>query len=183
LNLEITEDGTVKSTDVPRKIINAGESEPNKSVWDRAFLAEEERIKVLKRDLKKLDEWLEVISRPDMKVLYSPTKLPEESKKDELRFRERTNKRLAYMDIARKRLISIYEDANPADLSSVTSDEMELAKNIFDERKEFDTTEMDEKYGKPKDAPDVDDEVVDSKTDSDDDKERGRPFFKDQEKV
>ncbi|GFU67980.1 DDE_3 domain-containing protein [Trichonephila clavipes] len=45
LNLKITEDGTVKSTEVPRKFINAGESEPNKSVWDRAFLAEEKRIK------------------------------------------------------------------------------------------------------------------------------------------
>ncbi|GFR00802.1 hypothetical protein TNCT_90581, partial [Trichonephila clavata] len=169
---------------------------------------------VLKRDLKKLDEWLQVISRPDMNVRYCPSKLPEESKKDELRFRERTNKRLADMEIARKRLISIYEDANvrtlkhilrkkhsPAqicsmdkvsdstkdvrkseksddsfvtassdfsssELSSVTSEEMELAKNIFDERKAFDTTEMDEKYGKPKDTSDVYHEIMDSETDS-----------------
>ncbi|GFU67975.1 hypothetical protein TNCV_2823181 [Trichonephila clavipes] len=137
--------------------------------------------------------------------------------------------RLADMDIARKRLISVYEDANvrtmkhilikkhspaqtclldklsdskkdvrksqksddsfvtassefsSADLSSVTSDEMELAKNIFDERKEFDTTEMDEKYGKPKDAPDVHDEEKNIDSDVDTERTISEPVLERQE--
>ncbi|GFT74159.1 hypothetical protein NPIL_23111 [Nephila pilipes] len=46
--------------------------------------------RVLRRDLKELDEWLEKISKPDTEVHYFTSKPPEESKMDEYRFRKRT---------------------------------------------------------------------------------------------
>ncbi|GFT01671.1 uncharacterized protein NPIL_236691 [Nephila pilipes] len=49
LNLTITEDGILKSTDMERKIPYAGASEPNLSLWDRQFLAEEKRVKVIEK--------------------------------------------------------------------------------------------------------------------------------------
>ncbi|KAF8770223.1 hypothetical protein HNY73_017780 [Argiope bruennichi] len=113
LNLKITPEGLLEDEEPgEREPSYLGTSEPNKSIWERQLLAEERRLEVLRRDLKDLDNWLSDINKPDARVHKSAIRLPADSKRDELRYRARTNRRNQDMDRARRRLITKYDVEN-----------------------------------------------------------------------
>ncbi|GFT74157.1 hypothetical protein NPIL_23101 [Nephila pilipes] len=61
--------------------------------------------------------------------------------------------------------VTVASNLSCTDRSPVTSEDMKLAKNVFDERQRIYTAELD-KYGTPRDTTDADHKVDDSKTDS-----------------
>ncbi|GBM50582.1 hypothetical protein AVEN_266796-1, partial [Araneus ventricosus] len=95
---------------VPRRYL--GSSEPKLSIYERKLLEEIQRNKVLKRDLKVLDDWLKEISTPVAKVVQI-RRIPSLTWEDfQKKHYARAKKRVAEMNRARHNLVHDFNSFN-----------------------------------------------------------------------
>ncbi|GBN03639.1 hypothetical protein AVEN_198024-1 [Araneus ventricosus] len=95
---------------VPRRYL--GSSEPKLSIYERKLLEETQRNKVLKRDLRVLDDWLKEISTPIAKVVQI-RRIPSLTWEDfQKKHYARAKKRVAEMNRARHNLVHDFNSFN-----------------------------------------------------------------------
>ncbi|GFR27581.1 uncharacterized protein TNCT_235121, partial [Trichonephila clavata] len=76
LDLELTGDEIIAPRELKPSRRYLGSPEPMLSIFERRLKEEEHRRKVLKKDLKILDKWLENISTLDTKVIERHAPIP-----------------------------------------------------------------------------------------------------------
>ncbi|GFT65754.1 uncharacterized protein NPIL_190261 [Nephila pilipes] len=106
LDLELTDSEICDSHKIESHHRYLGSTEPMLSLCERKIKEETYRMKVMKRDLKILDEWLENISKLDAVVIKSDP-IPTTSWKDfKKKHHTRVFNRMTEMDCARHNLIT-----------------------------------------------------------------------------
>ncbi|XP_035233093.1 uncharacterized protein LOC118204907 [Stegodyphus dumicola] len=120
--MKFTSTGEVVPVDInlsKRRYLGAREF--SLSLWERHIIAEKERVKVLKRDLKILDDWLKSISTPMTEILEAKEDTPTEWKEKEQSFRRRTRRVHGKMESARQKLVKSLHIENDEAITHVLS--------------------------------------------------------------